>query len=173
MSQQEHFNHYGPTLYMTNGSSRPYSQSVGVRCKLEDVKLISGSSERFGVSVMFDTSCNARDDPRLKEYSMMFPNKLNPQEFLLCAYEEMLICPFVLEYATPAINLSLLQHSHLKLDTLDRKEQIFLRENQTHTHQSPLNPQDRANTISLNSPDRATTISRLITQSIVRSRERC
>ena len=76
---------------------------------------------------MFDTSCYARDDPRLKEYSMMFPNKLNPQEFLLCAYEEILIYPFVLEYATPAINLSLLQHSHLKLDTLDRKEQIFAR----------------------------------------------
>ena len=41
---------------------------------------------------------------------------------------------FVLEYATLAINLSLLQHSHLKLDTLDRKEHIFLRENQTHTY---------------------------------------
>ena len=33
----------GPTIYVTNGSSRPYSQSVGVRCKQEDVKLISGS----------------------------------------------------------------------------------------------------------------------------------
>ena len=33
----------GPTIYMTNGSSRPYSQSVGVHWKLEDVKLISGS----------------------------------------------------------------------------------------------------------------------------------
>ena len=34
----------GPTIiYMTNGSSRPYSPSVRVRCKLEDVKLISGS----------------------------------------------------------------------------------------------------------------------------------
>ena len=33
----------GPAIYMTNGISRPYSQSVGVRCKLEDVKLISGS----------------------------------------------------------------------------------------------------------------------------------
>ena len=33
----------GPTIYMTNGSSRPYSPSVTVRCKLEDVKLISGS----------------------------------------------------------------------------------------------------------------------------------
>ena len=33
----------GPTIYMTNGSSRPYSPSVRVRCKLEDVRLISGS----------------------------------------------------------------------------------------------------------------------------------
>ena len=33
----------GPTIYMTNGSSRPYSPSVRVRCKLEYVKLISGS----------------------------------------------------------------------------------------------------------------------------------
>ena len=28
---------------MTTNDSRPYSQSVAVRCKLEDVKLISGS----------------------------------------------------------------------------------------------------------------------------------
>ena len=33
----------GPTIYMTNSNSTPYSQSVGVRCKLDDVKLISGS----------------------------------------------------------------------------------------------------------------------------------
>ena len=39
---------------------------------------------------------------------------------LLCC-EEILFCPFVLEYATLAINLSLLQRSHLKLDTTDRK----------------------------------------------------
>ena len=39
---------------------------------------------------------------------------------LLC-YEEILICSFVLEYATLAINLSLLQRSHLKLDTIGRK----------------------------------------------------
>ena len=38
--------------------------------------------------VMFDTSCPSRDDPRLKEYSMMFPNKLNPQEILLCAMKK-------------------------------------------------------------------------------------
>ena len=40
-------------------------------------------------------------------------------------YEEILISPFVLNYATHVINISLLQHSHLKLDTLDRKEKIF------------------------------------------------
>ena len=38
----------------------PYSQSVGVRCNLEEVKLIIGSIQTFidllGVSVMFDTS---------------------------------------------------------------------------------------------------------------------
>ena len=41
MWQQEHFNH----LYMTTGGSMPYFQSVGVRCKLDDVKLISGSMQ--------------------------------------------------------------------------------------------------------------------------------
>ena len=33
----------GPTICMTNGSTRPYSPSVRIRCKREDVKLISGS----------------------------------------------------------------------------------------------------------------------------------
>ena len=50
----------------------------------------------------------------------------------LC-YEDTLICPgirdachwSVLEYATLAINLSLLQHSHPKPDTLDRKGRIL------------------------------------------------
>ena len=119
---------------------------------------------------MFDTSCPSRDDPCLKEYSMMFPNKLNPQEFLLCANEEILICPCVLEYATLAINLSLLQHTVMMFEMTQSsqprharpKRTEFLREKQTHIHQSPLNP-----------PDRATTISHLITQSIVHSRERC
>ena len=97
-------------------------------------------------------------------------------------YEGILICPFVMEYAMLAINLSLLQHSHLIFDTLDRKEQIFLRENQI--HQSSLNPPDRATIITLNPPDRATsillnpldhasTILRLITQATVRSRQCC
>ena len=69
----------------------PYSQSVGVRCNLEDVKLIRGSIQTFsdclGVSVMFDTSCPSRDDP-LKEYSILFPNKLNTQELLYCAIKK-------------------------------------------------------------------------------------
>ena len=43
---------------------------------------------------------------------------------LLC-YEEILICPFVLDYATLAINIYLLQHSHLKLDTIDRINNKF------------------------------------------------
>ena len=43
---------------------------------------------------MFDTSCPSRDDP-LKEYSILFPNKLNTQEFLYCAMEkyDLSICP--------------------------------------------------------------------------------
>ncbi len=69
---------------------------------------------------------------------------------LLC-YEEILICHFVLEYATLAINLS--QPSQTRPKITD-----FMGEKQT-----PLNPRDRATTISLNPPDRATTISRLIT----------
>ena len=40
------------------------------------------------VIVMFDTSCPSRDDPRLKEYSMLFPNKLNTQEFLFCVMKK-------------------------------------------------------------------------------------
>ena len=38
--------------------------------------------------MMFDTSCPSGDDPRLKEYSMLFPNKLNTQEFLFCAMKK-------------------------------------------------------------------------------------
>ena len=68
------------------------------------------------------------------------------------------ICPFVLEYATLAINLSLLQHSHLKFDTLDP---LYLPDRATTTS---LNPPDCATTISLSPQDRATTISHLITQ---------
>ena len=38
--------------------------------------------------MMFDTSCPSGDDPRLQEYSMLFPNKLNTQEFLFCAMKK-------------------------------------------------------------------------------------
>ena len=76
---------------MTIGGNMPYSQSVGVRCNLEEVKLIIGSIQTFidwlGVSVMFDTSCPSRDDP-LKEYSILFSNKLNTHEFLYCAMKK-------------------------------------------------------------------------------------
>ena len=87
--------------------------------------------------------------------------------------EEILICPCVLEYATLAINLALFQHSHLKLDMLDRKEQIFARKPDSYSPVSSKSARSRHYDVSLNPPDRATTISRLITQSIVRSRERC
>ena len=53
---------------------------------------------------------------------MLFPSKLNTQEFLFCA---MKTHGSVLEYAMLAINISLLQHSHLKPDTLDRKGRIL------------------------------------------------
>ena len=68
-----------------------------------------------------------------------------PKGIPFVCYEEILICLSVLEYASLAINLSLLQHSHLKLDRPKRTD--FLCENQTHIHQSPLNPPDRATTI--------------------------
>ena len=51
-----------------------------------------------------------------------------PTRIPFVCYEEILMCLFVLEYAT--------------------KEQIFLCEKQTHIHQSSLNPPDRATTIS-------------------------
>ena len=44
-------------------------------------------SDWLGVSVVFDTSCPSRDDP-LKEYSMLFPSKLNTQEFNVCAMKK-------------------------------------------------------------------------------------
>ena len=70
---------------------------------------------------MFDPSCPSRDEA-LKGYSVLFLSKLNTQEFLFCA---MKTHGSVLEYAMLAINISLLQHSHLKPDTLDRKGGIL------------------------------------------------
>ena len=75
--------------------------------------------------------------------------QIKPTGIPFVCYEEILICPFVLEYATLAINLSLLQHSHLKLDTLDRKEQFFARK------------PDSDSPVSTKSPDRATKSARL------------
>ena len=107
------------------------------------------------------------------------------------SYEEILICPFVLDYATLAINQYFSASTQPSQSRHARpKRTDFLREHQTHIRasahiaQSPLNPPDRATTIALNPPDRATTISlnpphratttsRLVTQSIARSRERC
>ncbi len=97
---------------------------------------------------MFDTSCPSRDDilkeysvtdsesvwcvtlhvPHktiiLKEYSVLFASKSNTQEWLFCVMKTYWS---VLEYATLAINLALLQHSHLKPDTLDRRGRILCR----------------------------------------------
>ena len=49
--------------------------------------LAAAFSDWLGVSAMFDTSCPSRDDP-LKEYSILFPNKLNTQELFYCAMKK-------------------------------------------------------------------------------------
>ena len=105
---------------------------------------------------MFDTSCPSRDDP-LKEYSILFPNKLNTQEFLYCAMEkyDLSICPGIRKAGHQSFSAST-QPSQTRHDRL--KITDFMGEKQT-----PLNPPDCATTISLNPPDRPTTISRLIT----------
>ncbi len=57
--------------------------------------LAEAFSGRLAVSVMIGTSCPSRDDP-LKEYSMLFPSKLNTQEFLffvLWCNTDLSICP--------------------------------------------------------------------------------
>ena len=80
----------GPTIiYMTDGSSRPYSPSVRVRCKMEDVKLISGSIRwliRSQCDVWHFVSFARRSTS--EGILMMFPKKLNPQEFLLFAMKK-------------------------------------------------------------------------------------
>ena len=75
------------------------------------------------VIVMFDTSYRRRSTSEGILDVVSEQTKHTGIPFL--CYEEILLCPFVLEYATLAINRSLLQHSHLKFDTLDRKEQIL------------------------------------------------
>ena len=106
-------------------------------------------SDWFGVSVMFDTSFPSRDDPCLKEYSMMFPNKLNTQEFLLCALNKYwCVSSSWNTRSSPSIFLCF----NTAISNLTRStENNCLRENQTHIHQSSLNPPDRATTISLSS----------------------
>ena len=70
---------------------------------------------------MFETSlCPSRDDPLNKILDFISEQTKHTGMHLLC-YDEIMFCPFVLEDATLAINLSLLQHSHLKRDTIDRK----------------------------------------------------
>ena len=83
-------------------------------------------SDLFGVSVMFvwhfmSFARRSMSERILDDIS----EQTKPTRIPLVWYEEILICLFVQEYATLAINISLLQHSHLKLDKLDRKEQIF------------------------------------------------
>ena len=86
----------------------------------------------------------------------------------------MSICPVIRDARHQSFSASTqpsqTRHARLKISDC-------LRENQTHVHQSALNPADRATTILLNTPDRATTISlnptdRISRLIIVRSRER-
>ena len=77
---------------------------------------------------MIGTSCPSRDDP-LKEYSDVFSEQTKHTGISFLCFEVILIGQFVPEYATLAINRSLLQHSHLKLDTFDRKEWILWAKN--------------------------------------------
>ena len=120
---------------------------------------------------MFDTSCPSRDDP-LKEYSILFSNKLNTQEFLYCAMKK---------YGSVHLswNMRLSPSIFLCFNTSisnDRpKITDFMGEKQT-----PLNPPDRSTTISLNpqwnerSPDnKYDCMANHYPQSIVRSRECC
>ena len=101
------------------------------------------------------------DDPRLKEYSMLFPNKLNTQEFLFCAMKK---CSSVhLSWNTrrsPSIVLCF--NTAISNSTRSTEKNTFYGRKPTHIHQFPQSPPDRATTISLNPPDRATTISCLI-----------
>ncbi len=74
---------------MTTGGSMPYSQSVAVRCKLEDVKLISGSiqwptgGQCDDWHVMFLTRRSTEGIGLLDVFSEQ--TKINTQEFLFCA----------------------------------------------------------------------------------------
>ena len=115
--------------------------------------LAAAFSDWFGVRLMFDTLCPSRDDP-LKEYSMLFPSKLNTQEFIFCAMKK---------YWSVHLSWNTRRSPSVFL-CFNTTISILTRSTEKHTHicQSPLNAPDRATTISLNAPDRATTISRLI-----------
>ena len=108
---------------------------------------------------MFDTSCRRRSTSEGILDVVSEQTKHTRIPFL--GYEEILLCPFVLEYATLAINL-LCFSTAISNSTRSTEKNKFYGRKPTHIHQSPQSPPDRATTISLNPPDRATTISCLI-----------
>ena len=145
---------YG-TLYMTTGGSMsmPYSQSVGVFCKLEDVKLISGSIQwltRSQCDVWHVMSLARRSTEGILDV-VSEQTKHTGIPFL--CYEDLLICPGIRDARHQSFSASTQpsQTWHAQPKRTGEK--------QTHICQSPLNLPDRATTISLNTPDRATTIS--------------
>ena len=100
---------------------------------------------------MFDTSlCPSRDDP-LKVYSILFPNKLNTQEFIYCAMKK--YCSVRLSWNTRRSPSIFICFKAAISNSTRSTENNILYGRKT----------DRATTIWLNPPDRATTISRLIT----------
>ena len=113
--------------------------------------------------MMFDTSCPSGDDPRLKEYSMLFPNKLNTQEFLFCAMKK--YCSVHLSWNTrrsPSIVLCFNTAISNATRSTEKKKNLWAK-TVSYSSVSSQSPPDRATTISLNPPDRATTILCLIT----------
>ena len=144
--QHEHVNHYG-TLYMTTGGNMPYSQSVGVRCNVEDVKLISGSIQWLTRSQCgvwhFIMSFTRRSTEGILDF--VSEQTKHTGIHWLC-YEE--YCSVRLSWNTDARQQSFSASTQPSQTRHDRpKITDFMGEKQT-----PLNP-----------PDRATTISRLIT----------
>ena len=92
----------------------PYSKSVAVRCKLEDVKLISESIQWPTGGQCDDwyfMSLTRRSTEGILEV-VSEQTKHTGISFFLC-FEVIRIGQFVPEYATIAINLSLLQHYNL------------------------------------------------------------
>ena len=90
---------------MTTGGSMPHSQSAAVRCKLEDVKLISGSIQwltRSQCDVWHFMSLARRSTEGILDV-VSEQTKHTGIPFL--CYEEIRICPFVLEFSTPSVFL--------------------------------------------------------------------